>query len=115
MLALGGPNVWFVNDGKGHFTEQALPDRAGGTTGALADVDGDGDLIRDSNYKAYTTLDSRRRSAPSISSPGKPDPKFEINPRRQGLQDRSREDLRGVSIVQRADPDFFYINEGARR
>jgi len=48
LLSLGGPNAVFVNDGKGHFSEQAsgggLTSDAGSMTIAVADVDGDGDL-----------------------------------------------------------------------
>src|SRR6266581_107433 len=60
LVARGGPNAVFVNDGKGHFTEQTrgLSDTAGSMTVAVADVDGDGDLdLYIANYKAYTTLD----------------------------------------------------------
>ena len=60
LVSLGGPNAVFVNDGKGHFTEQTagLTSTAGSMTVAVADVDGDGDLdLYVANDKAYTTLD----------------------------------------------------------
>ena len=48
VTSCGGPNVIFINDGHGHFTEQPLPPgivtRTGSTSIALADIDGDGDL-----------------------------------------------------------------------
>jgi len=43
VVALGGPNVLFRNDGKGRFTEEdaGLKSSLGSTTLAVADVDGD--------------------------------------------------------------------------
>jgi hypothetical protein len=58
LLATTGPNAIFINDGKGHFTEHQTglgldPAGRGGTTLALADVDGDGDLdLYVANYKS---------------------------------------------------------------
>jgi hypothetical protein len=62
LLALGGPNALFLNDGTGRFTEQgedaALTSSAGSKTITVAEVDGDGYLdMYVVNYKAYTTLD----------------------------------------------------------
>jgi hypothetical protein len=118
VLALGGPNAWFLNDGTGRFTERLLPDRAGSTTAALADADRDGDLdLVIANYKAYTTLDSlppQVRAFDQLAREVAPR-RFEIFP--QFARDYKvvpREDLRGVSLVQRADPDFFYLNQGGQ-
>ncbi|HEX9893124.1 MAG TPA: VCBS repeat-containing protein, partial [Gemmatimonadales bacterium] len=116
VLALGGPNAWFINDGTGRFTEQQLPDRAGSTTAALADVDRDGDLdVFIANYKAYTTLDSlppQVRAFDQLAREIAPR-RFEILPQyTRDYRVVPREDLRGVSIVQRADPDFFYLYQG---
>ena len=118
VLALGGPNAWFINDGTGRFAEQRLPDRAGSTTAALADTDRDGDLdLVIANYKAWTTLDSLPPQVRAFDQLAR-----EVGPRRfevfpQYARDYRivpREDLRGVSLVQRADPDFFYLNQGGR-
>ncbi len=62
LVALGGPNALFLNDGGGRFSEQGadagLTSSAGSTTIAVADVDGDGWLdMYITNYRAYTMLD----------------------------------------------------------
>ncbi len=119
VLALGGPNAWFLNDGTGRFTEQPLPEGAGSTTATLADVDGDGDLdLVIANYKAYTTLDSlspQMRAFDQLAREVGPR-RFEIHPQfSRDYRVVPRDDLRGVSIVQRADPDFFYLNQGDGR
>jgi hypothetical protein len=121
LLALGGPNVLFRNDGRGNFAEEpdALGESAAGsTTVAVADVDGDGWLdLYISNYKAYTTLDRispQERAFDQVArqvGPGR----YEVRePYRGDYKLVNREDLGGISLVQRADPDFFYRNEGGR-
>jgi len=62
VTALGSPNHCFLNDGKGNFTnatsELGLDSELGGTTLALADIDGDGDLdIYLCNYRTDTIRD----------------------------------------------------------
>ena len=127
LLALGGPNALFLNDGGGRFTEQGagagLTSAAGSTTIAAADVDGDGDLdLYVANYKAYTTLDRispQERAFDQMVRQVGPEGgtrRFEVRERyRADYKLVTRADLGGISLVQRADPDFFYRNEGAGR
>ena len=119
LVSLGGPNALFVNDGMGHFTEQTagLTDRAGSMTIAVTDVDGDGDLdLYVANNKAYTTLDRmspEERAFSNVTRRLGPS-HYEVKERyRRDYRVVDREDLGGVSLQQRADPDFFYLNDGA--
>jgi len=121
--ALGGPNALFLNDGRGRFAEDTrFPGRAsrlGSTTSTLADIDGDGDLdLYTANYKAYTTLDrlspQERGFDQIVRHLG--DRRFEVAERyRQDYRVILRDDLRGVSLIQRADPDVLYLNDGNGR
>ena len=73
LLATLGPNAIFLNDGTGQFTEHGADlglDLAGrgGTTIALADVDGNGTLdLYMANYKPYSPVDiiSPQQRAPN--------------------------------------------------
>ncbi len=121
LVALGGPNVLFRNDRSGQFTElgAGLTSSAGSTTIAAADVDGDGDLdLYVANYKAYTTLDRispQERAFDQVVRQLGPRA-FQVRERhRKDYKLVDREDLGGISLVQRADPDFFYRNDGAGR
>lgn len=118
VAALGGPNALFRNDGGGRFTEEeaGLKSSAGSTTLALADVDGDGHLdLYVANYKAYTTLDrispQERAFDQVVRQLGRD--RFEVRERyRDDYRLVTRTDLGGISLEQRADPDFFYRNDG---
>jgi hypothetical protein len=62
VTALGSPNHCFLNDGQGRFrdatTELGLDSELGGTTLALADIEGDGDIdIYLCNYRTDTIRD----------------------------------------------------------
>ncbi|MGH7547759.1 MAG: FG-GAP-like repeat-containing protein [Gemmatimonadales bacterium] len=123
LVALGGPNGLFLNDGAGRFAEQGedagLTSWAGSTTIAVADVDDDGDLdLYVANYKSYTTHDRispQERAFDQVVRQLGPRA-FEVRERyRQDYKLVDREDLGGISLVQRADPDFFYRNDGAGR
>jgi enediyne biosynthesis protein E4 len=122
LLSLGGgPNAVFVNDGAGHFGEQpaGLTDTAGSMTVAVADVDGDGDLdLYVANNKPYTTIDRippRERGFDRITRTLGPN-RYEVRPQyRRDYKVVQRADLGGYTLVQRADPDFFYLNNGSGR
>ncbi len=114
VVSLGGPNAVFFNDGKGHFTEQTagLTDSAG----TVADVDGDGDLdLYVANNKAYTTIDRmspQDRAFSQVTRQLGPN-KYEVREQyRHDYKLVEREALGGISLQQRADPDFFYLNDG---
>lgn len=120
LTALGGPPALFLNDGRGRFTERTLaigpvPRPPGSRTVTVADVDGDGWLdLFIANYKAYTTLDRmapRARTFDSITRTLGPN-RYEVRPEyRAEYQVVNREDLGGWTVVQRADPDFFFRND----
>jgi hypothetical protein len=118
LLSLGGPNAVFENDGQGRFSEQSagLTDSAGSMTIAVADVDGDGDLdLYVANNKAYTALDRmspQERAFDRVTRKLGPN-RYEVRERyRRDYKLVDRADLGGISLIQRADPDFFFLNDG---
>ena len=123
LLATTGPNAIFLNDGRGRFTERRDlgldPAGRGGTTVALADVDGDGSLdLYVANYKPYTAADSippERRAYDRVvrqAAPGR----FEVAPEyRRDFKLVHRADMGGLALSMRAEPDQFYLNDGHGR
>lgn len=123
VTSMGGRNTLFRNDGGGRFSDATaasglVPEGRGSTTATLADVDGDGDLdLYVANYKARTMLDSlspqQRAFDQVVKQTGTV---FEVIPeRRADYRVQKRDDIRGVTLIQRADPDWFYLNDGTGR
>jgi hypothetical protein len=123
VTSMGGRNSLFRNDGAGKFTDATagsgfVGEGRGSTTAALADVDGDGDLdLYVANYKARTMLDSlspQERAFDQVVR--KVGARYEVIPeRREDYRLRERPELHGVTLIQRADPDWFYLNDGMGR
>lgn len=122
LLATTGPNAIFVNDGRGRFSEQydtGLDSTGrGGTTVAMADVEGDGDLdLYVANYKPYSPVDTitpQRRAMSQLvrqTAPGR----YEVVPEHQrDFKLVMRPDMGGLNVTMRGEPDDFYVNEGGR-
>ena len=120
LLATTGPNVIFLNDGKGHFTERrdlGLDTTGrGGTTIAAADVDGRGWLdLYIANYKPYypsDTIPPQERSFQQLvrqMAPGV----YEVVPEHQrDYKLVNRPDMGGMNMTMRGEPDEFYTNDG---
>ena len=123
LLATNGPNAIFVNDGKAHFAEHRSDlgldsTGRGGTTIAMADVDGDGDLdLYVANYNEYNVDDSippQQRAFNQMVRQTGPNT-YEIAPEhRRQYKLVMRPDMGGLRMSQRGQPDDFYLNDGGR-
>ena len=116
LLATMGPNAVFLNDGKGKFSEHRDlgidTTGNGGTTVALADVDGDGHLdMYVANYRRFAIEDSlppQQRSLNQIVRQVGPN-KYEVAPeRRNEFKVVMRPDMGGLKMTARGAPDDFY-------
>ena len=122
LLSTTGPNVIFTNDAKGNFTEHrdlGLDTTGrGGTTIAMADVDGSGRLaLYVANYKPYNPVDTippeQRTSNRLVRqvAPGK----YEVVPERaRDFKLVMRPDMGGLNMTMLGEPDDFYLNDGGR-
>ena len=122
LVATRGPNVVFVNDGKGKFTERRDlgldATGKGGTTVALADIDGNGTLdLYVANYKPYNIDDSlppQQRSFNQVVRQTGPN-QYEVAPEHRGEYKLvMRPDMGGLRMTTRGATDDFYLNEGGR-
>ncbi|MEO7083541.1 MAG: FG-GAP-like repeat-containing protein [Gemmatimonadaceae bacterium] len=120
LLATRGPNSIFLNDGKGHFTENRTlgldTTGKGGTAITMADVDGSGRLsMYIANYKAYTLDDSippqQRAFNQMVREVSKG--KYEIVPQWSSeYKLTQRPDMGGLRMSMRGATDDFYTNDG---
>ncbi len=120
VAAMAGRNTLFMNDGHGRFVDATaqsgfVAESRGSTTVTLADVDGDGDLdLYIANYKARTMIDTlppqERAFDQIIKQVGKD---FEIVPSlRNDYKVVIKPEIHAVAAVQRAEADWFYLNDG---
>ena len=120
LLATTGPNVIFLNDGKGHFTEHkdlGLDTTGrGGTTVTLADIDGSGRLaLFVANYKAYAvddTIAPQDRVYDQMVRKVGPDAYEVVPEHRKDYKLVMRPDFGGLRLTQRAEPNALYANDG---
>ena len=122
LVATRGPNAVFINDGQGRFAERydlgVDSTGKGGTTIALADVDGNGTLdMYVANYKPYNIDDSlppQQRAFNQVVRQTGPN-RFEVAPEhRDEYRIVMRPDMGGMRMTTRGATDDFYLNEGGR-
>jgi hypothetical protein len=121
VSTLGGGVALFVNDGHGMFTERTVQAGLGAPSGSmtmtLTDVDGDGHLdLYVANYKTRSAMDvypPQERAFDRVVREVRPQ-HFEVVPKfRNDYRVVDRPEYNLVSMQQRADPDGFYLNDGA--
>jgi hypothetical protein len=119
LLATTGPNGVFVNDGAGRFSDKSAElgiDTLGrgGTTIAMADVEGDGDLdLYVANYKPYhveDTIPPEQRAFKEIVreiSTGR----YDVAPQYQrDYKVVDRPDMGGLNLTMRGERNDLYLN-----
>ena len=118
----GGPVALFVNDGKGQFINATRTSGLSGgynaTTMTLADVDGNGSLdLYVGTYKKRNALDAFPPQARSFDQVLKKvgDSVVVVDEWKQEYRVEARPDLGGFMRSQRAEPDLFFLNDGAGR
>jgi hypothetical protein len=122
MVATAGPNAVFLNDGHARFSERRDlgldPTGKGGTSIAMADVDGDGLLdMYVANYQAYNVDDrippQQRAFNQLVREVG--NKQYVVNPQHAAdYKIVMRPDMGGMRLTVRAAPDDFYKNVGGR-
>jgi len=119
VSTLGGGPALLMNDGHGRFTEQTaaagLTGHAGSMTMTLTDVDGDGHLdLYVANYKTRSAMDvypPQERSFDQVVR--QVGGRYEVVPKfRDDYRVVDKPEYGLVSMQQRADPDYFYLNDG---
>ncbi len=122
VTALGGPNSLFVNDGTGRFTEMSeevgLTSDLGSMTATFGDIEGDGDLdLFIGNYKVTSVEDIYapwERTFDRVVL--RTDSGYHVAAHfADHYRVTIREDLDMVVRSERANPDWFYINDGSGR
>jgi hypothetical protein len=119
---LGGPLKLWRGDGTGHFTDAtASSGLIGGyaaSTMTMADVDGDGDLdLYVGTYKTKNALDvytpQQRAFEQVVKKIG--DEYQVVDQWKREFRIEDHPELGGIVRSQRAEPDLFFVNDGAGR
>ena len=116
----GGPVLLYANDGHGHFVNAtAASGLSGGymaTTMTLADVDGNGSLdLYVATYKTKNALDVFPPQARAFDQVLKKvgGTLTVVDAWKSEYRVEARPDLGGFMRSQRAEPDLFFLNDGA--
>ena len=116
----GGQVLLFLNDGHGHFSDAtARSGLTGGymaTTMTLADVDGNGSLdLYVATYKTHNALDVYPPQARAFDQVLKQvgGAMTVVDEWKAEYRVETRPDLGGFLRSQRAEPDLFFLNDGA--